>query len=607
MNTQEQKQEIRQGRGNLTETISTLLSIYISQVVEMRTQTFLFCALTGFLALSGNAQPSSSPSSSSEHLHLPNTILKSPLSNFPSLLTANLEDLTTGLEKGLFTSHDLVKTYIARIHEVNPTLHAVTELNPDALSIASTLDTQRQKHQKNKNKTKKPLPPLHGIPILLKNNIGTHDHMNNTAGSFSLLGARIPRDSTIAQKLRHAGAILLGKTNLSQWANYRSSHTSNGWSAHGGQTYGVYYPQQDPSGSSSGSGVSSALGLAFAALGTETSGSILAPAEVNNLVGIKPTTGLTSRDLVVPISERQDTVGPMARTVRDAAKVLGVIVGRDGRDNYTWAIPFGDEGPDYRGACVEGALEGARLGVARNVMEVWGRFVDGPVREAFEDAVRVIEAAGATVVEANFTGFEAWLNETDNDRVLNADFLSNLAKYFGELTYNPYNITDLAGERAWTRSHPIEEWPERDTKTWDAALEQGWNNTDPRFWPAYLKGNIYYGGEGGILGALRRTNTTAVLLPTKLSPSIPALVGSPVVTVPMGFYPWDWNVTMNGFGNLVASGPNIPFGLSFMGDKWSEETLIGYAYAYEQRTQHRNDVLPYIRPNTELKDVVGKL
>ncbi|KXT15972.1 hypothetical protein AC579_1444 [Pseudocercospora musae] len=573
--------ETRYGRYDFgEEVVSTFFACYLGQV-ESRMRSFLLL-LTGLLAV-GGASPTAWYTGSG------------PLAGFPSLLDVHLEDLSFGLERGLFNSVDLVKAYEARILEVNDTLHMVTELNPDALTIAAELDAQR------KNGTI--LGPLHGIPILIKNNIATADKMNNTAGSWSLLGAQVPRDSTIAAKLRKAGAVILGKTNLSQWANYRSDNTSNGWSAYGGQTYGAYYPKQDPSGSSSGSGVSSSIGLALAALGTETSGSILSPSDVNNLVGIKPTVGLTSRYLVVPISEHQDTVGPMARSVKDAAAVLQAIAGPDDYDNYTSAFPF-DSVPDYVSACDYNSLAGARIGVARNVLEIWGKYTDQPVLDAFDEAIKQIEAAGATIVDANFTAFAAWQNDTNNKLVFNADFLSNLANYFSELSYNPYNITDLAQEQNWTHSHSIEDWPERDTDAWDAALKQGWNNTDPRFWPAFQIGNIYYGGEGGILGALKRTNTTAVLLPTQLSPSIPALVGSPVVTVPMGFYPYNWNVSMNGFGNLVASGPNIPFGLSFMGDLWSEETLVGYAYAYEQRTHHRNEVLPYIRPSTELVNVV---
>ncbi|KAK4635113.1 Putative amidase [Fulvia fulva] len=515
---------------------------------------------------------------------------------FPDLLDAELEDLVTGLEAGLWTSVDLVNAYTARIVEVNSTLHAVTELNPDALAIAEASDAAR--------KNGSICGPLHGIPILIKNNIATDDKMNNTAGSWGLLGATVPRDATMAAKLRKAGAVILGKTNLSQWANYRSDNSSNGWSAYGGQTYAAYYPGQDPSGSSSGSGVSSSIGLALASLGTETSGSILSPADVNNLVGIKPTVGLTSRYLVIPISEHQDTVGPFARTVKDAAYVLQAIAGQDPNDNYTSAIPFNGSLPDYVGACKYGALSGVRIGVARNVLEIWARYTDATVLAAFDEAVEQIRNAGATIVDANFTAFEAWQNDNNNTLTGNADFLTGLANYLSELAYNPYGIENLAELENFTHSFPIEDWPERDTAIWEGALNQTWNNSDPRFWPAY-QANLFYAGEGGILGALERTNTSAVLLPTQLSPSIPALVGSPVITVPMGFYPADTNVTMNGFGNLVASAPNIPFGLSFMGAKFSEADLIGFAYAYEQRTMHRYDVKPYIVPNIGLADVIS--
>ncbi|KAK5724892.1 hypothetical protein LTR17_013475 [Elasticomyces elasticus] len=516
---------------------------------------------------------------------------------FPSLIEVDLEDLVEGLESGLFTSCDLVRAYEARIMEVNSTLHMVTELNPDALTIAAQLDAMRA------NGTV--LGPLHGIPILIKNNIATDDQMNNTAGSWSLRGSKVPRDSTMAAKLRKAGAILLGKTNLSQWANYRSDNTSNGWSAYGGQTYAAYYPGQDPSGSSSGSGVSSAIGLALAALGTETSGSILSPSDVNNLVGIKPTVGLTSRYLVIPISEHQDTIGPMARSVKDAAYILQAIAGPDANDNYTLANPaVNGSAPDYVAACNYNAFAGKRIGVARNVIDIWGRYTDAPVLEAFNEAIEQIAAAGAEIVDANFTAFAAWQNDGNETLVLNGDFISDLANYLSELTYNPYGIENLAELRNFTQTFALEDYPERDTGIWDDALKTGWNNTSPEFWAAYQT-NLYYGGEGGILGAVERNNVSAVILPTQLSPSIPALVGSPVVTVPMGFYPATWNVTLNGFGNLVASAPNVPFGLSFMGAKWSEADLIGFAYAYEQRTMHRNDVQPYLVPNIELADFVS--
>lgn len=516
---------------------------------------------------------------------------------FPALIDATTEDLVAGLESGLFTSVDLVEAYIARINQVNVTLNCVTEIDPDAIARAQQADALRA------NGTV--LSPLHGIPILIKNNIATGpgDDMNNTAGSYALLGATVPEPSTMVKKLRAAGAIVLGKTNLSQWANFRSSNSSNGWSAHGGQTYGAYYPFQDPSGSSSGSGVASSIGLALGSLGTETSGSILSPANVNNVVGIKPTVGLTSRYLVIPISEHQDTIGPMTRTVKDSAYILQAIAGPDPNDNYTLASPFvkGPQ-PDYVGACDYSAFSGARIGIARNVIEVYSDFLAAPVLDAFYKAVSQIEAAGATIVDANFTAFEEYVN-SDSPGILYADFVSNLAGYLNELDYNPYDLSTLEQVHNFTQSYPLEEYPSRDTAVWDTALEAGINNTSSEFWPIYQQ-NLYFGGEGGILGALARTNTTAVLLPTDISAGIPALVGSPVITVPLGFYPANATVQMNRRGNLVDTAPNVPFGISFLGDLWSEADLIGYAYAYEQRTMHRDDVLPYVVPNLELADFV---
>lgn len=380
---------------------------------------------------------------------------------------------------------------------------------------------------------------------------------SNAAGSWSLLGAKLPRDSAIAKKLRAAGAIILGKTNLSQWANFRSDNSSNGWSAYGGQTYGAYYPNQDPSGSSSGSGVSSSIGLALAALGSETDGSIVSPSERNNLAGIKPTVGLTSRNLVIPISEHQDTVGPMARTVRDAAYILQAIAGVDPYDNYTSAIPNNGSLPDYVAACNFSALEGARIGVAENLIEFSTDNVSIIEVNAFYSAVNLIKAAGATVVTSNFTALEEWANSTAENEVLNADFIVDLANYLAELTVNPRNITNLRQERAFTQSFPLEDYPDRDTAQWDDALDtQKWNNTDPRFWAAYQK-DLFLGGEGGILGALERDNLDAVIVPTSFSSSFPAIVGSPIVTVPLGFYPANSSVVTTRRG-LVDTGPNVP-------------------------------------------------
>lgn len=425
--------------------------------------------------------------------------------------------------------------------------------------------------------------------------------MNTTAGSYALLGAKVPRDATVAAKLRTSGAIILGKTNLSQWANFRSSNSSNGWSAHGGQTYGAYYPKQDPSGSSSGSGVSGSLGLAAATLGSETDGSIISPSQMNNLVGIKPTVGLTSRALVIPISERQDTVGPMARTVKDAAHVLQAIAGPDSADNYTSAQPFNGTLPDYVAACQLGALQGKRIGVPRN-------YIDGTstaVLDAFEAALDTLKEAGATIVDnTNYTAYEAWLQSNAEGIVLDSDFVANLASYLAQLTFNPTGVKTLADVRNFTQSFGPEEYPSRDTATWDEALALNFSNTDAEAWAAYQY-DQYLGGAGGILGALANYSLDAVVTPSDVSPGISAIIGAPIVTVPLGAYPANTTVQNNGRGNLVATAPGIPFGISFSGAKWSEESLIGFAYAFEQRSLVREKVKPYLVPKTELADVVG--
>jgi amidase len=477
----------------------------------------------------------------------------------------------------------------------------VTEINPDAWEIAKELDEERA--------CGKLRGPLHGLPILIKNNIATADKMNNTAGSYSLIGAQVPRDSTVAAKLREAGAIILGKSNLSQWANYRSRNSSNGWSAQGGQTYGAYYPGQDPSGSSSGSGVSASLGLAFGTLGTETDGSIISPSELNNVVGIKPTVGLTSRALVIPISEHQDTVGPIARTVKDAAYILQAIAGPDQYDNYTSAIPWASNTthytvPDYVAACQLNALRGKRIGVPRNAI---GRRDNTTIAlfDAFEAALLVLKDAGATIVEnTNYTAYNDYLESNAESIVLSADFGPNLAAYLAQLTYNPQNVSTLADVTNFTHSFPAEDYPDRDTVIFDASLALNFTNTSPEFWAAYQK-NLFLGGPGGLVGALDTYNLDAVVLPSAYSPGISAIFGGPVITVPLGAQPDGTPVETTLRGDLIYNAPGIPFGLSFAGRRWSEEGLVGLAYAFEQKTNARKAVHPYIVPKTELADVLA--
>lgn len=323
----------------------------------------------------------------------------------------------------------------------------------------------------------------------------------------------------------------------------------------------VIDPNMDPSGSSSGSGVGSSIGLALASLGTETDGSILSPSSVNNLVGIKPSVGLTSRALVIPISQHQDTVGPMARTVRDAAYLLSVIAGKDPDDNYTLAQPF-DTPPDYVAALNFSSFVGKRIGVPRN-----GLTPDkssGPILAAFEDAIATIKAAGAIIVDnANFSAFSAYIADANKSLgnesiVLDADFVSDLPNlYLNKLTYNPNNVTSLADISRFTHIYPLEDYPDRDTGVWDQALGLGYNNSDSRFWKAYQQ-TSYWGGEGGVTGALKQYNLDALILPTDYSPGLPAYAGLPVVTVPLGFYPPNSTIVTNPSRGLVGVGPNIP-------------------------------------------------
>ncbi|OBT63765.1 hypothetical protein VE03_06929 [Pseudogymnoascus sp. 23342-1-I1] len=522
----------------------------------------------------------------------------------PDLLDAGVDDLMKGLKQKHFTSVDLVKAYLQRIHEVQLQVHAVTELNPDAISIAQALDAERA-HGKLRSS-------LHGLPMLLKDNIATKDKMNNSAGSFALLGATVPRDSTVAAKLKAAGVIILGKSSMSEWANFRSSagNACNGWSAHGGQVLGAYTVNQDPSGSSSGSAVGASLGLAFAALGTETSASIIFPGSLNNVVGIKPTVGLTSRSLVIPVSERQDTVGPLARTVTDAAHVLNIIAGKDPNDSYTNAQPF-SQPPDYTKSLKKKWLRGKRIGIPRNAfLPIGNTNVDAPILAAFEAAIKELKAAGATIIDnANFSQWDAYHNSSVTfygavNTVVAVDFVTNLPQYLSQLTTNPNQITSLKALTNFTRNDPRENFPIRDTGIFDAALTLDGTNKDPGF-QAFADQTHAWGTYGGVTGSLDTYRLDALVMPSMYSPGVPALAGLPIVTVPMGKYPVGTQVTTSGACGLVAVAPNVPIGLSFLGAAWSEETLIGCAFAYEQRTLVREKVLPIVRPITQVEDVVG--
>ncbi|KAI1345795.1 amidase signature domain-containing protein [Xylaria sp. FL0043] len=490
------------------------------------------------------------------------------------LLDASSDILLEGLNSKQFTSLDLVKAFIRNIDAVNAQFRAVLEINPDAYSIAIQSDYERT-HGILRG-------PLHGLPVLIKGNIGTKDRVQTTAGSYALLNTVIVEDSTVVTKLRDQGLIILGKTSLTEWSMFRSNNWPHAWNPISGQTYGAYYPKQCPGGSSGGSAVACDLGLAWATVGTETDGSIVIPSERNNIVGIKPTVGLTSRYLVVPVSEHQDTVGPMARTVKDAARLLQVLSGPDVRDKYTLLSPFGPNLPDYVAACRFNGLRGKRIGIPRNVIRASTDMVSHSIC-AFENAISLMAESGATMVEdADFTAYEQ-LRERKYNPVTRADFARNLPEYMRQLEHNPHMIESVRDLRDFTRNCPEEEYPLRNTSVWDCIIDTAIDNTSPEFVSMYAE-NMRLGGEGGILGALERFQLDAIVLPTALAPFAPALVGTPIITVPLGVASAEAKVTKEAFGDAIETAPGLPIGISFLGRRWSEELLIEIAYAFEQRT-----------------------
>ncbi|KAI9449072.1 amidase signature enzyme [Lactarius psammicola] len=514
----------------------------------------------------------------------------------PDLYEASIAELQDGLENGHFTTVDLVKAYFARIEEVNlqgPTLRAIIELNPSALEQAAELDLERR--------TLGPRGPLHGIPILLKDNIATRasDGMNTTAGSFALLGSIPPRDATVAAKLRAAGAVLLGKANLSEWAHFRGSVPS-GFSGRGGQATCPYFPLADPSGSSSGSGIASAIGLAAAALGTETDGSIISPSSRQNLVGIKPTVGLTSRAGVIPISENQDTVGPMARSVADAAVILTTIAGRDPLDKFTLTAPV--HVPDFSKALKKDALKGVRLGVPRLFLSG-----DSNINQAFNASLLTLTELGATIIDpAEFPDANELFASDNETIVLNGDFKVNVEEYISGLTEVPTGVKTLADLIAFNIAHASQELipPFYEDQSQFIMSE---NTTRDAAYFAALAADHDLGRTRGIDATLAKFKLDAIILPTNGFTSTPAAVaGYPVVTVPLGFQPD--TVVATPANPTIRRAPGLPFGLSFLGTAFSEFKLVGYAFAYEQATHTRLKRLafPEAIPKTQLADVIDK-
>ncbi|KAF7440101.1 hypothetical protein PC9H_000445 [Pleurotus ostreatus] len=527
-----------------------------------------------------------------QRLYVPNTssslfatTTKSNGVALPDLYEASIAELQAGLHAGHFTSVDLVKAYFARIEEVNlkgPMLRAVLELNPSALEQAATLDRER--------KSEGARSPLHGIPILLKDNIATHpsEGMNTTAGSFSLLGSIVPEDAGVVKRLRKAGAIILGKGNMDEFAHFRGDNLPSGWSGRGGQNTNAYFPNGDPCGSSSGPGVATSIGLTTVSLGTETDGSIVCPSSNNNIVGIKPTVGLTSRAGVIPISAHQDTVGPMARSITDAAIVLSVIAGKDNNDNYTLAQPSFI--PDYMEALNQNALRGKRIGVPRRAF-CNDTDIEESVNVAFNHALDIIRGLGATVVDpADLPSADEIALSTNETTVTDVDFKIQINAWFDSLKTNPSGVRNLADLIKFNDDHPeLEKPPQLEEQNMHA-----------------LAFDEELGKTRGIDATLTVHQLDALVLPS-VRFTITTIAGYPIVTVPLDFYPD--NVAIGSAGPMTFyPAPGIPFGLSFFGTAFTEFDLIGFAFAFEQRTKARlkRKAFAAAIPKTQLKDVMSQ-
>jgi amidase len=488
-----------------------------------------------------------------------------------------IDALQQNLASGRWTSRRLVELYLQRIEAIDrsgPTVRSVLETNPDALEIADLLDRERSGGTVR--------GPLHGIPILLKDNIATADRMQTTAGSYALENLRPSPDSPVAARLRQAGAILLGKTNLSEWANFRSTRSSSGWSARGGQCRNPYALDRNPCGSSSGSGAAAAANLCAAAIGTETDGSIVCPSTANGLVGIKPTVGMVSRTRIIPISHTQDTAGPMARTVRDAAIVLGAIAGADAEDPATEAGGRQVQS-DYTQYLDANGLSGARIGVARDFFE----FHSG-VDAMMEDAIRAISQRGAVIVDPVRFQNRDELGEAEFT-VLLYEFKADIAVYLGALSASapatagvtvPRSLADLIAFNEQNRERELAWFGQ---EIFEQAQEKG-PLTDAAYRTA-LTACGRLARDQGIDRVMREHQLDAILAPTGGpawttdlvngdhfsggSSTLAAVAGYPNITVPAGMI------------------HGLPIGISFFGRAWSEPVLLRIAFAFEQATRHR--------------------
>lgn len=478
-----------------------------------------------------------------------------------------IADLQSGMGSGKYTSHSITEKYLARIYAIDkqgPALASVIEVNPDALAIADSLDGERKRgHVRG---------ALHGVPVLIKDNIDTSDRMQTTAGSLALLGSRPVRDSFIAQKLREAGVVILGKTNLSEWANIRSAHSTSGWSGRGGQTKNPYALDRNPCGSSSGSGAAVAANLCAAAVGTETDGSIVCPSSANGIAGIKPTLGLLSRSGVIPIAHSQDTPGPMARTVRDTAILLTALAGVDSRDSATTASQ--GKATDYTQFLDPNGLHGARIGVARKYFG----FNDA-VDQLMNNLVDEMKHAGAEIVDPADLPSHGKFDDTEFT-VLLYELKTDLNAYLAGRPGVPGSLKEIID---FNERNKEREMPYFGQDMFLKAQDKG-PLTSKEYIDA-VEANHRLARKEGIDAVMDQFKLDAIVAPTGCpawvtdwingdhapggSSNAAAIAGYPDITVPAGYI----------FG--------LPVGISFFGRAWSEPTLFKIAYGFEQMTKAR--------------------
>jgi len=481
-----------------------------------------------------------------------------------------IAELQDGMNSGRFTARSLVEKYSARIDEVDkhgPAVNAVIEMNPDAMSIADGLDRER--------KAKGPRGPLHGVPVLIKDNIDTADRMMTTAGSLALVGSKPPKDSFVAQKLRAAGAVILGKTNLSEWANIRCSHSTSGWSGRGGLTKNPYALDRNPCGSSSGTGAGISANLAAAGIGTETDGSIVCPSSANGLAGIKPTVGLVSRSGIIPISHSQDGAGPMCRTVRDAAILLSALTGVDPEDAATSA-GAGKSQTDYAQFCDPNGLKGARIGVARKYFG----FNDA-VDALMEQSIDVMKKQGATIVDPADVETLGKFDESE-PLVFMYELKADLNAYLARLGPSApvRTLKDIIEFN--DRNHSME-LPHFGQDLFLKAESKG-PLTEKAYLDALAKNHQLARAEG-IDAVMEKNHLDALVGPTGGPAWLTDLVngdhsaGGSSNSAAVAGYP-NINVT----GGYISG---LPVGVSFFGRAWSEPTLIKIAYSFEQATKAR--------------------